>query len=287
MVYLTREDWNKIMLSKLSKEEMFKKECLELYKIYKVVQSFCKKLYDNPNDQQNVFIAAMIIFHKYRICSNLSLNQYSPEDFYILLGACLFIGQRAINVLKINIENIAFFINQLINNKNQNNKLNINDLNKKIIQKEYDILTSIGFNIEIDSPYQFFLKLKYYFSKFEINSPNFVILLSYIIKESLILPISLYYTPNIIAISCIKIIIEKYNINFINSKDLISLSDYDLDNKDIDECELLIRKIQAIIKEKKSIDNSNNSNNNKEEKEKDNISDKLKINSNPKEYSLK
>ena len=101
------------------------------------------------------------------------------------------------------------------------------------------------------------------------------------------MPISLYYTPNIIAISCIKIIIEKYNINFINSKELISLSDYDLDNKDIDECELLIRKIQAIIKENKSIDNFNNSNNNKEEKEKDNISDKSKINSNPKEYSLK
>jgi hypothetical protein len=187
MIYLTREDWNKFMLSKLSREEIFKQECLELYKIYNAVQSFCKKIYANPNEQQNVFIAAMITFHKYRISSNLSINQSSAEDIYILLGACLFIGQRAINVLKINLENIAFFINQLINNKNQNNKLSINDLNKKLIQKEYDILTSIGFNIEIDSPYQFFCKLKYYFSKSKINSPNFVILLSYIIKDSLIL----------------------------------------------------------------------------------------------------
>ena len=284
---MTREDWNKFMLSKLSKEETFKQECLELYKIYNAVQLFCKKIYANPNEQQNVFIAAMITFHKYRISSNLALNQSSSEDIYILLGACLFIGQRAINVLKINIENIAFFINQLINNKNQNNKLNINDLNKKIIQKEYDILTSIGFNIEIDSPYQFFCKLKYYFSKSEINSPNFVILLSYIIKDSLILPISLYYTPNIIAISCIKIIIEKYNINFINIKDLISLSDYDLDNKDIDECELLIQKIQATINEKKSMKNYNNSNNEEKGKEKDNISDKSKISPIPKEYSIK
>ena len=163
MAYMTREDWNKFMLSKLSREESFKQECLELYKIYNAVQLFSKNIYTNPNEQQNVFIAAMIIFHKYRISSNLALNLSSSEDIYILLGACLFIGQRAINVLKINIENIAFFINQLINNKNQNNKLNINDLNKKLIQKEYDILTSIGFNIEIDSPYQFFCKLKYYF----------------------------------------------------------------------------------------------------------------------------
>ena len=184
------------------------------------------------------------------------------------MGACLFIGQRAFNVLKINIENIASFINnQLINNTNQNNNLNINDLNKKLIQKEYDILTSIGFNIEIDSPYQFFSKLKYYFSKSEMSSSHFFILLSYIIKDSLILPISLYYTPNIIAISCIKIIVEQYNINFINIKDLISLSDYELDNKDIDECVLLIQKIQATIKEKKRMNPNNNYN---EEKEKDN-----------------
>ena len=284
---MTRKDWNKFMLSKLSREESFKQECMELYKIYNAVQLFCKNIYTNPNEQQNVFFEAMIIFHKYRISSNLALNQSSSEDIYILLGACLFIGQRAINVLKINIENIAFFINQLINNKNQNNKLNINDLNKKLIQKEYDILTSIGFNIEIDSPYQFFCKIKYYFSKFEINSPNFFILLSYIIKDSLILPISLYYTPNIIAISCIKIIIEKYDINFINLKDLISLSDYDLDEKDIDECELLIKRIKATIKEKKSMKNYNNSDNEEKGKEKDNISENSKINPISREYSLK
>ena len=286
MVYLTKDDWNKFMLSKLDKEEIFKKECLELYSIYNAFQLLCRKIYASPNEQQNVFIAAMIIFHKYRICSNLSLKQYSSEEIYVLLGACLFIGQRAINVLKINLENIAIFINQLINNQNQNqiNFLNINDLNKKLIQKEFDILSSIGFNIEVDSPYQFFSKLKYYFSKSEISSPNFVILLSYIIKDSLILPLSLYYTPNVIAISCIKIIVEKFNINFINIKDLISLSDYALDDKEIDECMMFIQKIQATIKEKKSMNNINKSN---EEKEKDNRNDISNINSIPKEYSLK
>ena len=286
MVYLTKDDWNKFMLSKLDKEEIFKKECLELYNIYNAFQLLCRKIYASPNEQQNVFIAAMIIFHKYRICSNLSLKQYSSEEIYVLMGACLFIGQRAINVLKINLENIAIFINQLINNKNQIqiNFLNINDLNKKLIQKEFDILSSIGFNIDIDSPYQFFSKLKYYFSKSEISSPNFVILLSYIIKDSLILPLSLYYTPNVIAISCIKIIVEKFNINFINIKDLISLSDYALDDKEIDECMMFIQKIQATIKEKKSMNNINKSN---EEKEKDNRNDISNINSIPKEYSLK
>ena len=112
-------------------------------------------------------------------------------------------------------------------------------------------------------------------------------MLSYIIKDSLILPISLYYTPNIIAISCIKIIIEKYDINFINLKDLIPLSDYDLDDKDIYECELLIKKIKATINEKKSMKNYNNNDSEEKGKEKDNISENSKIKPIPKEYSLK
>ena len=112
-------------------------------------------------------------------------------------------------------------------------------------------------------------------------------MLSYIIKDSLILPISLYYTPNIIAISCIKIIIEKYDINFINLKDLIYLSDYDLDDKDIDECEILIKKIKATINEKKSMKNYNNNDSEEKGKEKDNISENSKIKPIPKEYSLK
>ena len=112
-------------------------------------------------------------------------------------------------------------------------------------------------------------------------------MLSYIIKDSLILPISLYYTPNIIAISCIKIIIEKYDINFINLKDLISLSDYDLDDKDIYECEILIKKIKATINEKKKKKNYNNNDNEEKGKEKDNISENSKIKPIPKEYSLK
>ena len=98
------------------------------------------------------------------------------------------------------------------------------------------------------------------------------------------MPLSLYYTPNVIAISCIKIIVEKFNINFINIKDLISLSDYALDDKEIDECMMFIQKIQATIKEKKSMNNINKSN---EEKEKDNRNDISNINSIPKEYSLK
>ena len=263
MVYLTKNDWSNLILSKLSKEESFKEEFLELYKIYNIINLFSRKIYTKANEQLNAFIAAQIIFHKYRISSNFSLSKYSSEELYIIFGALLFIGQRAINILKIKIDNISFFIKQLIIKKNPNNKVDINELNKKIIQKEYDILTSIGFNIEIDSPFHFFYKLRNYLSKSEVNSANFITLLNYIVKDSFILPLSLYYTPNVITISCIKTLRERYNLEFINIKELTSLSDYIIDEEDIDQCASFIRKLEAAIDERKNQNNKNiNSNNN-------------------------
>ena len=268
MIYLTREDWNNLILSKLSNEQSFKQEFLELYKIYNAFTFFTYKIFTKPNEQNNIFIAAQIIFHKYRICSNFSFNKYSSEELYIILGACLFIGQRAINILKIKIDNISSFLKQLINKKNPTYNIDINDLNKKLIEKEYDILTSIGFNIEIDSPYFFFNKLKNYISKSELNSPNFITLLNYIIKDSFILPLSLYYTSNVITISCVKILREKYNLKFINIKELMSLSDYPVDDEEVQQCILLIKKIETAINEKKNQNNNNINNVLKDEKEK-------------------
>ena len=268
MIYLTKEDWRNIILSKLNNKELFKQEFLELYKIYNIVHFFSRKIYTKQNEQQMVLISAQIIFHKYRVCSDFSLKKYSSEELYIIIGACIFIGQQAINILKIKIDNISSFIKQLISKKNPTINVDINDLNKKLIEKEYDILTSIGFNIEIDSPFLFFNKLKNYLSKSDINSENFITLLNYIIKDSYIFPLSLYYTPNIIIISCIKILKEKYNLKFINIKELISLSEYQLSEGEIQECESLIRKLEAAINEKKNQNNNANNNVIKDEKEK-------------------
>jgi hypothetical protein len=279
MVYLTKNDWSNLILSKLSKEESFKQEFLELYKIYNAINIFSKKIYAKANVQQSAFIAAQIIFHKYRICSNFSLSKYSSEELYIILGACLFIGQRSINILTTKVDNISSFIKQLINKKNPNNNIEINELNKKLIQKEYDILTSIGFNIEIDSPFHFFYKLRNYLSKSEVNSANFITLLNYIVKDSFILPLSLYYTPNVITISCIKTLRERYNLEFINIKELTSLSDYTIDEEDIDQCASFIGKLEAAINERKNQSNcSSNSTNNVTDDEKGKTSDNINEN---------
>ena len=80
MIYLTKEDWSNLILSKLNNEQLFKQEFLELYKIYNIIHLFCRKIYNKPNEQQIILIATQIIFHKYRIVSNFSLKEYSSEE---------------------------------------------------------------------------------------------------------------------------------------------------------------------------------------------------------------
>ena len=260
MIYLTEEDWSNLIISKLNNEESFKNEFIEFRKIYNMINFFCKKIYQNGKEQQKIFVSTEIIFQKFRICSNFSLFKYSLEELYILLGACLYIGQRAMNILKIKIDNISFLIKQLINKKNPKFNIDIKDLNQKLFQKEYDILTVIGFNIEIDSPYPFLYKLTKYLSKSELNSENFFILLTYIIKDSYILPLSLYFTPNSIIISSLNYLKDKYNLKFINIKEIISLSDYNIDDKEIMQCTSLIGKIEVAINNKKNQNNISHNN---------------------------
>ena len=260
MIYLTKDDFDNLILSKLKENSSFIEQFSELYKLYSALHIFTRKIYTyiNQNEQTNLFISAMSIFHRYRICSNFSLSKYSSEELYIILGACLFIGQKATNILGISLDFLSKFIQQLVLKKEQNKKIEINEIINKIKEKELEILISIGFNIYTDFPFPFFNKIKTFLSNSNINLENFITLLNYFIKDSFILPLSLYYTPNVITISCVFILKQKYNLKNINLKELISLSEYDLDEGDIKECASIMQRLEAAIIDKKINQKNNN-----------------------------
>ena len=260
MIYLTKDDFDNLILSKLKENSSFIEQFSELYKLYSALHIFTRKIYTyiNQNEQTNLFISAMSIFHRYRICSNFSLSKYSSEELYIILGACLFIGQKATNILGISLDFLSKFIQQLVLKKEQNKKIEINEIANKIKEIEMEILISIGFNIYTDFPFPFFNKIKTFLSNSNINLENFITLLNYFIKDSFILPLSLYYTPNVITISCVFILKQKYNLKNINLKELISLSEYDLDEGDIKDCASLMQRLEAAIIDKKINQKNNN-----------------------------
>ena len=80
-------------------------------------------------------------------------------------------------------------------------------------------------------------------NKLNLNIDNTLTLLNIFIEDSLILPLSIYYTPNIITISCVLALKQRYNLTNINIKELIALSEYDLDKQEIQDCFALINKI--------------------------------------------
>ena len=260
MIYLTKDDFNNLILSKLQENSSFLEQFSELYKLYSALHLFTRKIYTyiNQNEQTNLFISAMSIFHRYRICSNFSLSKYSSEELYIILGACLFIAQKATNILGRSLDYLSKFIQQLILKKEQNKKIEINEIANKIKEIEMEILISIGFNIYTDFPFPFFNKIKTFLSNSNINLENFITLLNYFIKDSFILPLSLYYTPNVITISCVFILKQKYNLKNINLKELISLSEYDLDEGDIKDCASIMQRLEAAIIDKKINQKNNN-----------------------------
>ena len=226
----------------------------ELSKLFNALLRLTTKIYYYITQQEQtlLFMAAMTIFHKYRICSDFSLNKYSSEELYIILGACLFIGQKSINILGIRLDYLSKFILKLIQKKYPDKKIEANDVINKIKEREMEILIIIGFNINVDFPSPFVNKIKEHLSKTNINSDNFLTLLNYFIKDSFILPVSLYYTPNTITISCVLILKQKYNLININLKELISLSQYGLDEREIQECASLINKLEVAINEKRN-----------------------------------
>lgn len=250
MIYLTKEDWNNLILSKLSEQASFNEQFLELKKIQKAFRYFCEKMYQKNEKNQTyidmLLIGGMTIFHKYRICSNFSLKQYSSEELYVLIGACFFIGQKSLNILINSVKAVANFIKTLILSKEPTKKVNIKELREKLINKELEILMTVGFDIDIDLPFSFSNKVKKQIAKnkLNLNTDNVFILLKIFMEDSLILPLPLYYTPNIILISCVIALKRKYNLTNINIKELIPLSEYNLDEGEIQDCVALIKKIE-------------------------------------------
>ena len=245
MLYLTKDDWNNIILSKLKENQSFTEQFLELRKIYKTLHIFIQKILKDFQKKYNLtplFMTAMTIFHKYRISTNFSLNSHSSKEIYLILGACIIIAQKVINFLAARLSNVSEFILELIKKKEPNIKIGVNELNKKLEETEIHILINLGFNVDVDLLFhsQFFNKIKTHISKLNFISDKFFELLNIFIQDSYILPLSLYYTPNTIIISCIEILIQKYNLKQINIKELISQSQYKLDEEEIQECTSLM-----------------------------------------------
>ena len=164
----------------------------------------------------------MIYLHKYILFNNIAYPDLSSLDKLTLYCSCIFLAFKEANkLIDINILSSKYqpYFNKLKINENEK----IKDL---IIQKEFDILISIDFNMAVEWPYEILNLLKIYLKKLEKGNETIVKTINYVnlnINESILFPLCLYYTPNEIVFSCILLAKKEYNLDFININDLIKL----------------------------------------------------------------
>ena len=256
MNYLTKDDWN-TFLQKISDDNSFIKQFKSMAKVHNNILFIFQKITPQKNNnlslkekvtlnnsQQKVFTTSLFFYHKYNLKEDLLSKELSPSEQCLIYSACIFLGLKVFHLPK-NVNGLSKIIQPYILSSS-GNKLEISEIKELIFQKEFDILLSIGFDVNIDLPYQFIYTFKTYLQKLNYTNSRIdglIKLLLIYINDSIIFPIFLYYPPNVIAISCILLIKEKLEIDEINIDELMKLSNYYIDMDSIRECSLLIKKI--------------------------------------------
>ena len=270
MTYLTEEDWKKNYVHKICDDKSFSDYLREKLIIQNNLLTLIQKLFKSKNNSPNKLIqrilySSLIYFHKYILCNGILFSDLSFLEKITIYSACIFLSFKTINKL-IHIDLISSEFKPFFNKGNKI-KYEIEDINKLITNKEFDILLSIQFQINIDWPNDNYIILKHYLSQIGQGENTIKTIVNYVhkkINESILFPFYLYYTPIEILISSLILIKEEFNLNFININNFIEKYKLEIDKDNIGECSRLINK---IIKQKKvileEISGNENINNNK------------------------
>ena len=254
MTYLTSEDWRKYILPKLTDDKSFQEELNQIKKCQNIIifilQIVFKK--SNPSQiktKQKVLYCSMVFFYKYILFNGISLTDLSETERLILCSACIFLGFKAITLKIFDVQQLSSIIYKSLNNLNK--KLTKEELKDEIIQKEFDLLNSLGFDITIEVPYSYFPLFQHYLKNCNEAKDNvlseIINLLNEYVQNSMLFPLSLYYSSYEIFFGCIYLIKQKKKIfNFIDLNELIKMAKTEINTDNICQCSKYISKISEV-----------------------------------------
>ena len=264
MTYLTKEDWEQNFVQKICDDKSFSDNLQEKKKIFSDFTFLIQKIFKNNLPKkiiQRIIFSSLIYFYKYVLTNNITLLNLSLTEKLSLYSACIFLSFKTINKL-VDIEKLNSSFQNLFN-KDKKIKYEIEDIKELITKKEFEILFSIQFQINIDWPYDYFNLIKNYLSQIGIGNDSIKTVINFVnikINEIILFPLYLYFTPIEILISTLNVIKEENKFNYININDFIKINSLDIDKDNLGECSLLINR---IIKQKKCLEENNNININK------------------------
>lgn len=270
MTYLTKEDWEKNFVQKICDDKSLSALINENLKIQSCFVILINKLF-NPKNKENfqnkkllkeILIPSLIFFHKYTLSSGISLSNLTYKDTLTLCITCIYLSLKAVNKL-IHLEEISKRFQSLFN-KDENIIYEIEDINNLIIDKEFEILLLIQFDINFDCPFRNNYLIKKYLGKIKQSEEMIKTIVKYVntkISKTIFFPFNLYFTSIEIIISSLLLVAKENKLNFIDINDLIKMNNLDVDKNNIIECCTLMNRIIKYINyleemKKKNINNN-------------------------------
>lgn len=157
--------------------------------------------------------SGMIYFHKHSL---LKENFSHDDEVDITIIAALFIASKTCNALISLQRLIPAYIT--IKGKTSLGSMEVNELKESIIKTEFDILNSIGFDLNVDLPYIYIEKMKPYITDCLKNDKLTRIVFSFL-NDSFKLPLILHYAPIKIALSALYLLGIHFKIDLIDTKE--------------------------------------------------------------------
>ncbi len=270
MTYLTKEDWEKNFVQKICDDKSLSALINENLKIQSCFVFLINKLF-NPKNKENfqnkkllkeILFPSLIFFHKYTLSSGISLSNLTYKDTLTLCITCIYLSLKAVNKL-IHLEEISKRFQSLFN-KDENIIYEIEDINNLIIDKEFEILLLIQFDINFDCPFRNNYLIKKYLGKIKQSEEMIKTIVKYVntkISKTIFFPFNLYFTSIEIIISSLLLVAKENKLNFIDINDLIKMNNLDVDKNNIIECCTLMNRIIKYINyleemKKKNINNN-------------------------------
>ena len=249
MTYLTKEDWEILFVQKLCDDKSFSEYIQEknqiqsdfiflLQKILKTKNNYPKKIF------RRVLFSSLIIFNKFILANNITFFNLSFTEKLTIYLACIFLSFKIINKL-IPVQKLSSEFQYLFNDKNKM-KYEIEDINKLITNKEFEILFSIQFQINLDWPYDYLNLIENYLGQIGIGKEIIKAIINFVIikiNEIILFPLYLYYTPFELIISSLTIIKEEFKLNYIDINEFIKINKLEIVKENISKCSFLINKI--------------------------------------------
>ena len=167
----------------------------------------------------------MVLFHKFYLFDPKFKNE---QEIYTSAIACLFISTKVCNQLVPLNDLVKEFLKN-INKTNLIEESSLLETSERICFLEFEILNKIGFDLNIDLPYKYMdLMVNYVLNT--LRNPKFLVIATNFLNDSFKLPLSLYYSPKLLALAGIYMTMSWFKVKL---PDFQGLKWYQIIDRDV------------------------------------------------------